>query len=770
MFRNDTTAGSPFVDMVATAGEGVSFQWRSTAGGSCNFAQVTGINTPVWVELVRDGDGSAFSGYYSSNGTTWTQVGAAQAIVMNSTVQAGLAVTAHDNGVLNTAAFSNVSVAPAEISAISLTPPPSAVAGTATPSQDLLHFSDTKTVAAANFTATITWGDGTTSTGNVVADGANFNVTGSHTYADALSGAPFQIAVTDNLDGYYASFAGTVSVADAGLTAGAVSPPTGAVVGTATASKVLFHFSDANPLASAGDFTATIAWGDGSTSTVSNVADSDGCQIMEHIAGEESQGFDVIGSYTYGETLSAAPFSVEVSDSDGASVTSGAATVTVSASPLQAGTLTPPTAAVAGTATSSQTLLYFTDGDSTQTIADFTAAITWGDGATSTATSVGGGIVASGSGYDVVGSHIYAEPMSGGDFEVDVADADGHTTAHEGTVNVADAALTAGNATPQTTLVYAGRPTNSSHTLFTFNDANTLAVAGDFTATITWGDGTTSTGTVVADGSGAFSVTGPHTYGSAATIASGAFGVSVTDSAGTSTSATYASSFAVATPELSGTANALSGTAGTAITDQVLLSFSDGNASPAPVTADITATIDWGDGSQTTGVTSTSSGCYIVKVGAHSFEVVGSHTYAEALSGGTYEVERLGYFGFRRRRYAQRHRRREYRGRHAYWQPDAADRAGCRQAHGPNADPLHLQRHQHACTSQRLHGHDHLGRRHDLVRHCRGRRRQLQRHRLAHLCNRRHYQRRLYRQRFRRRRSNHKRNQRQFPHRVGITA
>ena len=60
MFRNDTTAGSPFVNMVATAGEGVSFQWRSTAGGSCNFAQVTGINTPVWVELVRDGDGMRF--------------------------------------------------------------------------------------------------------------------------------------------------------------------------------------------------------------------------------------------------------------------------------------------------------------------------------------------------------------------------------------------------------------------------------------------------------------------------------------------------------------------------------------------------------------------------------------------------------------------------------------------------------------------------------------------------------------------------------------
>ncbi len=49
-------------------------------------------------------------------------------------------------------------------------------------------------------------------------------------------------------------------------------------------------------------------------------------------------------------------------------------------------------------------------------------------------------------------------------------------------------------------------------TVATFTDANPSATIGDFTATITWGDGTTSTGTITEDKNGVFSVTGTHTY------------------------------------------------------------------------------------------------------------------------------------------------------------------------------------------------------------------------------------------------------------------
>ena len=46
---------------------------------------------------------------------------------------------------------------------------------------------------------------------------------------------------------------------------------------------------------------------------------------------------------------------------------------------------------------------------------------------------------------------------------------------------------------------------------------NPGAPAGDFTATINWGDGTTSTGTIAANGYGGFNVVGKHAYAQAGT-------------------------------------------------------------------------------------------------------------------------------------------------------------------------------------------------------------------------------------------------------------
>ncbi|MGH7973173.1 MAG: hypothetical protein ACREIC_31020, partial [Limisphaerales bacterium] len=108
MFRNDSTAGSVNVCIVATAGQGVSFQWRSTAGGQCSFSDVPGLTVPVWLRLVRAGQ--TFTGYYSTDGANWELVSSGQ-ISLNSTVMAGLAVTAHNNSALNTATFTNLSLA-----------------------------------------------------------------------------------------------------------------------------------------------------------------------------------------------------------------------------------------------------------------------------------------------------------------------------------------------------------------------------------------------------------------------------------------------------------------------------------------------------------------------------------------------------------------------------------------------------------------------------------------------------------------------------------
>jgi hypothetical protein len=75
-----------------------------------------------------------------------------------------------------------------------------------------------------------------------------------------------------------------------------------------------------------------------------------------------------------------------------------------------------------------------------------------------------------------------------------------------------------------------------SGTVATFTDRNTSNVASDFSATINWGDGTTSAG-VIADTRGSVSVSGTHTYASSG---QDAVTVTLTDGApGTATATTH---------------------------------------------------------------------------------------------------------------------------------------------------------------------------------------------------------------------------------------
>src|SRR6516162_7314764 len=73
MFRNDSSPEAMHAAVVATPGNGVSFQWRGTNGGSCSYVAAAGVVAPVWVKLVRSGN--TFSAYYSSDSVNWTQVG-----------------------------------------------------------------------------------------------------------------------------------------------------------------------------------------------------------------------------------------------------------------------------------------------------------------------------------------------------------------------------------------------------------------------------------------------------------------------------------------------------------------------------------------------------------------------------------------------------------------------------------------------------------------------------------------------------------------------
>jgi uncharacterized repeat protein (TIGR03806 family) len=110
MFRETLANNSPHAFMLISAANGAAFQRRTETGGSSSNTGGPAVATPYWVRLVRAG--TSFTGLVSSNGVNWTQVGSAT-ISMAATVHVGLAVTAHNNSVLNTSTFDNVLVVPA---------------------------------------------------------------------------------------------------------------------------------------------------------------------------------------------------------------------------------------------------------------------------------------------------------------------------------------------------------------------------------------------------------------------------------------------------------------------------------------------------------------------------------------------------------------------------------------------------------------------------------------------------------------------------------
>jgi regulation of enolase protein 1 (concanavalin A-like superfamily) len=109
MLRESTLASSKNALMMVAGSNGSWFQYRDTTGGGSASAGSYGLHAPYWVRLQRIGN--TFYGYNSPNGSTWTLVGSAT-FTMNTALWVGLAVTSHNNGLLTTATFDNVTITP----------------------------------------------------------------------------------------------------------------------------------------------------------------------------------------------------------------------------------------------------------------------------------------------------------------------------------------------------------------------------------------------------------------------------------------------------------------------------------------------------------------------------------------------------------------------------------------------------------------------------------------------------------------------------------
>ena len=415
---------------------------------------------------------------------------------------------------------------------------------------------------------------------------------------------------------------------------------------------VVARFTDANLASVAGDFTASIDWGDGTVTTGS----------IDDVSGV----ITVSGAHSYGNSGKYA-LVVTLADDDG----SASATVqrdTFIGLPLSGElTLSAATEHVALAGTTAVASFAAADPDATASL--FTATIDWGDGTRSLGTVVG----ANGA-FTVDAGHSYADEGRYA-LRATITTSQGATSL-DGFVTIADNdVLTA--APPLT--IEATQGSAFSGVVASFTDNDLVSPASDFSASIDWGDGTATSG-IVSGSNGSFTVSGTHNYGIAGKLP---LHVTLSDDGAGTASAVAAGSALVVSPETLDLIDPLYGavadllgpffqgffgitnerigllttipaTEGVALTlpnilgdvplppdipDMLLTSipvaaFIDGN--PADTATDFIALINWGDGTTTQGaVTLVASQDFdpapgsVPPLHAAVFMVTGTHTYAD---------------------------------------------------------------------------------------------------------------------------------------------
>jgi hypothetical protein len=459
---------------------------------------------------------------------------------------------------------------------INLTPPPIAAATVGT------AYNQTIAATGGNGDLTVTY----TITSGTIPTGLSFNIVNGNTLT--ISGTPtaagsvaFSVTATDSAGDPPSTQDYTLTVNPANISFSPTTIPSG-TVGTAYSQTIT---------ASGGSGTLTM------TSTLTPGSLPSGLSYA--LSGKT---LTISGTPTAAGNVS---FSMTATDSAGDPPATRSYTLTI----IPAGTGVSLVIPQPVTTTEGQdfngTLAIFTAQNANAKSSDFLALVSWGDGGVSPA-----GIKSDPNmGFDITGEHTFADD---GVYVVAItitARSSGDTTPSATAAIVADAALTAGNSTPNAT---EGKAFTGA--VASFTDANKSAAASDFTATITWGDGHVSAGTVAANGS-SFNVTGTNTY---AEEGSYAVTVQIADKGGSTV--TVNSTMTVADAALTATGvPTITGTANVALGNVTVATFTD--AGGAEDASHYTPTINWGDGTTSTGtVTSTSNG----------FRVSGSHTYIGA--------------------------------------------------------------------------------------------------------------------------------------------
>jgi hypothetical protein len=112
MVRNDITnsgASPGFLILAEAPGHGYVIQWDANGDGhldSNSAPNNEGLGTavyPTWLKLVRSG--TTYTGYYSTDGSTWTLIATVSVPSAAATQDVGVFATAHNTGAIGEVDF-----------------------------------------------------------------------------------------------------------------------------------------------------------------------------------------------------------------------------------------------------------------------------------------------------------------------------------------------------------------------------------------------------------------------------------------------------------------------------------------------------------------------------------------------------------------------------------------------------------------------------------------------------------------------------------------
>lgn len=108
MIRGNLNAGSRMAAVTVSPSGEVRFIWRTEQGQSAQSVSGGTFSGPVWVRVMRQGD--VFSGYVSTNGSDWTQIGSPRTITISFESFIGLVASSQNASTLANSTYTHVDV------------------------------------------------------------------------------------------------------------------------------------------------------------------------------------------------------------------------------------------------------------------------------------------------------------------------------------------------------------------------------------------------------------------------------------------------------------------------------------------------------------------------------------------------------------------------------------------------------------------------------------------------------------------------------------